>query len=145
MKLSTVLILVIFILFSCQTKDNKKKVEKWKEEIIKTETEFSNLSKEEGMNVAFLKYVADDGILLRNNRLIKGRDSIKQYMINNTSKGLSWKPDFVDVSLSGDLAYTYGKYNFVYKDSLGNTKIRKGIFHTVWKRQPDNNWKFVWD
>ncbi|WP_181896412.1 YybH family protein [Seonamhaeicola aphaedonensis] len=145
MKLSTVLILFIFILFSCETKDNKKMVEIWKEEVIKTETEFCNLSKKEGMNVAFMKYVADDGVLLRNNRLIKGKNSIKQFMINNTSKGLSWKPDFVDVSLSGDLAYTYGKYTYVYKDSSHNTKISKGIFHTVWKRQPDNTWKFVWD
>jgi len=58
---------------------------------------------------------------------------------------LEWAPDFVDVSSSGDLAYTYGKFTFSFKDSLGNKVENKGIFHTVWKRQSNGEWKFVWD
>lgn len=120
-------------------------LETWKNEIITTEIQFSDMAKKEGMNIAFLNFVADDGVLLRNDKLIKGKDSIKQFMKNSSSRGLSWKPDFVDVSTSGDLGYTYGKYLFKYKDSLGNDKTSEGIFHTVWKKQPDNTWKFVWD
>ena len=58
---------------------------------------------------------------------------------------LVWKPDYVDVSESGDLAYTYGKYTFTSRDSTGRKVVSKGIFHTVWKRQEDGSWKFVWD
>lgn len=58
---------------------------------------------------------------------------------------LTWKPTFVDVSKSGDMAFTYGDFVFTYLDSLGNKKQNKGIFHTVWKRQNDSSWKFVWD
>lgn len=58
---------------------------------------------------------------------------------------LQWDADFVDVSKSGELAYTYGKYTFTAIDSTGKTIDDKGIFHTVWKKQKDGKWKFVWD
>lgn len=117
----------------------------WKNEIIETELNFCKMAEKEGMNKAFLEFVADDGVLLRNDKLIKGKDSIKLFMKNNNSKGLSWKPNFVDVSNSGDLGYTFGEYIYKYQDSLGNPLINKGVFHTVWKRQSDGSWKFVWD
>lgn len=142
------LFLLVALVFSCgdnKSNGNNDDIKGWTAEIVKTETDFCNLAKSEGVNVAFLEYVADDGVLLRNDKLIKGKDSIKEFMKNSTSKGLSWKPDFVDVSKSGDMAYTYGKYKFEYKDSVGDTKYSEGIFHTVWKRQSDNTWKFVWD
>lgn len=133
------------LLFSCQEKVSEKTLERWKQEIINTESDFCDLAQKEGIKNAFLQYAAQDAVLQRNNQLIKGKDSIKDFMKNSTSKGLSWKPDFVDVSKSGDLGYTYGRYKFVFQDSLGNQKSSEGIFHTVWKRQPDNSWKFVWD
>ncbi|MEL0456760.1 nuclear transport factor 2 family protein [Flavobacteriaceae bacterium SZ-1-7] len=144
-KLFTIFIIFTLSFYSCKNEAEKEMTKVWKDEIVKTEIEFSNLAQEKGMNIAFLKFVANDGVLLRNNKLIKGKDSIKTFMQNSTSKGLSWKPDFVDVSASGDMGYTYGKYIFEYQDSLGNKKTSEGIFHTVWKRQADNTWKFVWD
>lgn len=135
-----------FLMFlACDNGKQEENTKHWKEEIAKTERAFSSMAQEKGMNVAFLHFVADDGVLLRNNNLIKGKADIKEYMKNSDSKGLSWEPDFVDVSASGDLGYTYGKYTYKYQDSLGNEKSSQGIFHTVWKRQPDNSWKFVWD
>ena len=139
------LISCILVCFSCAKNVNEKKIDTWKKDIMKTELEFSNMAQKEGMNKAFLAFVADDAVMLRGDKLIKGKDSIKSFMKKSTSKGLSWKPDFVDVSTSGDLGYTYGKYTYKYKDSLGNDNMSEGIFHTVWKRQPDGNWKFVWD
>lgn len=57
-----------------------------------------------------------------------------------------WKPDTVIVAESGELVYTYGKYEHLEKDSVGNLKISSsGIFHTIWKKQKDGSWKFVWD
>ena len=159
-KYFIIFIITILALYSCRNEVDKDMTEVWKDEIVKTELEFSNLAQEKGMNIAFLNFVANDGVLLRNNKIIKGKDSIKTFMQNSTSKGLSWKPDFVDVSASGDLGYTYGKYLFEFQDSLGNkkmsenlvelkkgldVKMSEGIFHTVWKRQADNTWKFVWD
>lgn len=86
---------------------------------------------------------------MRNNILIKGKDAINN-SFGNQDPGpgkveLAWEPDFVDVSGSGDLGYTYGKYTYSVTDSSGAVKLDSGIFPTVWKRQANSEWRFVWD
>ncbi len=100
---------------------------------------------EEGIHKAFTAFAAEDGVLMRDNKLIEGLTNIDEHYKNQTSKGLSWYPDFVDVAASGDLGYTYGHYTISTTDSTGKAIEIKGIFHTVWKRQPDGQWRFVWD
>jgi ketosteroid isomerase-like protein len=86
---------------------------------------------------------------MRNNTLIAGKTAIKNHFENKSTKiknvSLIWKPDFVDVSNSGDLGYTYGKYIYSFVDPSGETITTEGVFHTVWKRQEDGEWKFVLD
>lgn len=137
--------LCLLFIFSCKQNNDEADKEKWKQEIIDTEKKFAKLLKEKGMHDAFIAFADDEAVLMRNNNLIIGKDAIDKRYRNLNSKNLEWKPDFVEVSNSGDFAYTYGKYNFKYKDSLGNDQIDTGIFHTVWKRQDDGSWKFVWD
>ncbi|WP_223548060.1 DUF4440 domain-containing protein [Aestuariivivens sp. NBU2969] len=140
-------IFIAIVLVACENSLTKKfnHIEKWKNEILETEHNFAVMAQKEGMNKAFLAYVADNGVLLRNDSIINGKKAISDYMKNATSKGLNWKPSFVDVSSSGDLGYTYGKYTYTYQDSTGKDITSTGIFHTVWKRQTDGSWKFVWD
>lgn len=144
------LILVIFLIsYSCTMKTNKQTLEKWKGEILETEQSFAKMTKEEGIQKAFLNYAAEDAVLMRSNNLIIGKKAIFNHFENqpskNTEVNLTWKPDFIEVSASGDLGYTYGKYTYSFIDGNGNTVENKGVFHTVWKRQPDGIWKFVWD
>jgi ketosteroid isomerase-like protein len=124
-------------------------IEKWKSEIIEAEQEFAEMALNEGIPKAFLTYAAEDVVLLRNNTLIIGIDSLRESYKSKKSElskvSLTWKPDFVDVALSGDLGYTYGKYVYTTTDSIGNKNVVEGVFHTVWKKQPDGKWKFVWD
>lgn len=132
---------------SCTQKDTKE-IEAWKKEIIETERAFAEMAKSEGIPKAFLTFAADDAVVLRGKDLIKGKNALRASYENRTSSGevtLVWSPDFVDVSSSGDLGYTYGKYTYTLIDSLGNVQSNQGIFHTVWKRQEDGTWKFVWD
>lgn len=137
---------LILILSSCSLE--KKDIEAWKKEIADTEQAFATMAKKDGIPKAFITFAADDAVLLRNNELIKGKEAIKvSYEIRfpSANASLTWAPDFVDVSSSGDLGYTYGKYVYTSTDSLGNSTSSEGIFHTVWKRQSDGAWKFVWD
>jgi ketosteroid isomerase-like protein len=138
--------LLVVFLFSCQNSGQQSEI--WKKEIIDTERAFSEMAKSEGVPKAFITFAADEVVVLRSNKLIKGKNALKaSYEKGMASENfsLTWKPDFVDVSASGDLGYTYGKYVYTAIDSLGNTKSSEGIFHTVWKRQQDGSWKFVWD
>jgi ketosteroid isomerase-like protein len=127
----------------------KDSVEKWKDEIVETEKNFATMAEENGIPEAFISYAAEDAVLMRNNKLVVGKQDLIRYLENQPAKvkdeHLSWKPDFVDVSTSGDLGYTYGHYIYSYTDSTGTTIENSGVFHTVWKRQEDGSWKFVWD
>jgi len=127
--------------------DKNKTISGYKEEIRKTEQEFAEMVKKKGIKEAFLAFAADDAVLSRNNVLVKGKGAIRSYFEKGRLQDikLEWAPDFIDVSASGDLAYTYGKFTFSAKDGDGKLIKSKGVFHTVWKRQKNGKWLFVWD
>lgn len=119
-----------------------------KKEVEKTEKAFNNYASTKGIAAAFYEYAAVDAVIKReNDTLIKGKEAIKIYYNNPkySKANVTWKPDFIDLSEDGTMAYTYGKYIWTTIDSTGNKKEFKGVFHTVWKKQKDGNWKYVWD
>lgn len=117
-----------------------------KQELIKTEADFAALAKDKGIAEAFYYFADDSAVINRNSSVIKGKENIKNYYSNNNSIiALNWKADFADVSVDGTLGYTYGKFSGKVKDSEGKISEISGIFHTVWKKQSDGSWKYVWD
>jgi ketosteroid isomerase-like protein len=141
-------LLGLMFFISCQTRDQSNVLEGWKNEIRSAEKSFATMAGEEGMAVAFLAFAAPEAVLMRNNKIIQGTTAIQAYFDQQNFSGvekLIWSPDFVDVSISGDLGYTYGQYTYTGIDDEGQIFESKGIFHTVWKRQSDGSWHFVWD
>ena len=140
-------LLSTLFLLSCQNTPSTEQMNEWKAEIEQAERAFANLCKENGMAVAFVAFADQDAVLMRNNTLIIGREAIRsRFDAMGSIEGLlEWSPEFIEVSNAGDLAYTYGTYTYSFPDSLGNEIKDKGVFHTVWKRQPDGSWKYVWD
>jgi len=134
------------LIISC-TNPSAKKLEELKAEVFQTELNFAEMANRQGLQAAFLHFAADNAVLSRNNKVIHGKSAIKEYFESQTLKNvnLQWKPDFIDVSKSGDMAYTYGKYTMSAISPEGDSINAQGIFHTVWKKQKDNSWKFVWD
>ena len=121
--------------------------EKAKREILEAEGVFQQMAKEKGMREAFVFYADENAAIIRGERLIKGKKAIQAWYDkrSGTTMELNWTPDYADVSASGDLGYTYGHYIFTIIDSTGTRKEGKGVFHTVWKKQADGTWKYVWD
>jgi ketosteroid isomerase-like protein len=122
-------------------------VDKYENEILNTEKAFTQLAKEKGLKIAFSTYASEEAVLFRENKLIKGKRAIGDYFKKWPWRNvqLAWTPDFVSVAASGDLGYTYGKYTFEGTDESGELKQFSGIFHTVWKREADGEWRYVWD
>lgn len=60
---------------------------------------------------------------------------------------LVWTPMMIDVSDDGTLGYTWGKYEFTPAPAPDGTQppSRSGLYLTIWKRQADGTWKFVYD
>ena len=136
----------ILILMSCTQNENKTRNEHIRE-IVATEHTFMSSAKENGLTSAFFEFADENAVLIRGNKLIKGKDAIKEYFSSTSTKEvhLLWEPTFVDVAESGDLAYTYGPYTYEEIDGKGNLKESNGYFHTVWKQQFNGEWKYVWD
>lgn len=149
MNKALLLLPALLLSASCGRNTQTGSIEKWKQEVIQAEHDFARMAADSGIQAAFLKFAAYNAVLMRGNKLVIGRDEIISFFakqpIDDSSVSLAWEPDFVEVSGSGDLAYTYGKYIYTYTDSGGEKQESTGIFHTVWKRQPDGSWRFVWD
>ena len=138
--LFSIALLITVVIISCKSNTVKDR-----EVIIATEREFAIMADEAGIAEAFHHFAADSAVILRGGRLIKGKEAIRDYYRQNLKPGttLQWAPDYTEVS--GDLGYTYGKYTHLAPDSAGNINESHGIFHTVWKRQNDGSWRYVWD
>jgi ketosteroid isomerase-like protein len=133
------------LFFSCSHQINKEKL---KQEVFNTEKSFEKMCAEKGIAEGFYYFAADNAVIKRqNDTLIIGKENIKKYYDKDFYKNASvkWTPDFIDVSNDGSMAYTYGKYVWTAKDENGKPSEFKGVFHTVWKKQNDNTWKYVWD
>lgn len=131
----------ILIFCSCIPSNDSK--EKSKAEIVQAEKDFAQHAKEKGAADAFYTFADDSAVIRRGSQVIKGKDAIKEFYEKQPAGELQWSPDFADAS--GDLGYTYGKFTLSLKDSAGKVNEVHGIFHTVWKKQKDGSWKFVWD
>ncbi|MGB8359673.1 MAG: hypothetical protein WCD55_13770 [Bacteroidales bacterium] len=138
------MILTVIMITACSSPSGKD-TEKQMALIIQTELDFAKMADTAGVVAAFYEYAADSAVIGRGGKIIKGREAIRDYYEKNLKPGtkLQWAPDFVDVS--GNLGYTWGKYTHLVPDSSGNMTESHGVFHTVWKRQPDRSWRFVWD
>ncbi|MGC4034817.1 MAG: nuclear transport factor 2 family protein [Chitinophagaceae bacterium] len=135
------------ILVSCSNNQTGLR-EKSKTEIAAAEKEFEKMAAEKGIAEAFETFADTNATIKRqNDTLITGKKNIRNYYNADFYKTASvkWSPDFVDASESGDMGYTFGKYTWQSKDSTGKTNEYHGIFHTVWKKQNDGSWKYVWD
>jgi ketosteroid isomerase-like protein len=56
---------------------------------------------------------------------------------------LSWRPDFAKVV--GDVGVSSGHFESHSLDAAGHDKHGHGTYVTVWARQKDGGWRYVWD
>jgi ketosteroid isomerase-like protein len=144
----TILFLALLSMISCVKKAGPINPEALKAEIFKAEDDFRNMAQTKGIQEAFYSFADSSAVMKRDNdSLIQGKEAIKEFFNDPKFKKatVTWKPDFVDVSNDGTLAYTYGRYVWTTTDSVGKKQDFKGRFHTVWKKQKNGSWKFVWD
>lgn len=113
--------------------------------LVETEQAFSKAANEKSTREAFLSFIADDGILFRP-RAVAGKKWLEEHPAPTSDKRplLSWQPAFAEVSVTGDLGYTTGPWEF-RSDRTNEKPAAFGDFVTVWKKQADGSWKFALD
>lgn len=110
------------------------------------ETRFAKDVAERG-GAAFADWFAEDGVTLGNGEApVVGRVAIAKYA-NWSAKAyqLTWTPTDAVMGPSGDMGYTWGHFEGQSKDANGNPVTTTGRYMTIWRRQPDGNWKVVLD
>lgn len=136
-----VFIIIFCLILSCD--DDRRNFSAG--DLLEADRAFSEMSVNKGIYEAFLAYIADDGVILRNNSYpSKGRESLKMFFSGkaDTSFILSWEPLYEKIAASGDLGYTYGIHTRITKS---NGEETKGTYITIWQKQTDGSWKFVLD
>ena len=96
---------------------------------------------------AFADWFAEDGVALGNGAAPKiGKISIaKSANWSPNDYQLTWTPTDALMGPSGDMGYTWGHFEGRSKDSHGNPVLTSGRYITMWRREPDGNWKVVLD
>jgi ketosteroid isomerase-like protein len=82
------------------------------------ETEFMKAAAEKG-SAGYMSYYADDAVEVPNGHaLILGKVESAKTMgfLDDKNDRLSWTSVGADMSAAGDLGYTYGNYEFSFKD-----------------------------
>lgn len=145
MKSFLLIVPVILLLLAC---GRGKSDNDLKDEILQTEKAFEKMASEKGIPDAFYHFADEKAVVKReNDTLISGKENIRIYYAKKdlSHSSVTWKPDFIEISVDGTLGYTYGNYVWKTSKSDGTILESRGIFHTVWKKQKDKSWKYVWD
>lgn len=136
-------VLLVAVLAGCSQPVDTQAAE---DQLIETDRAFSDMSDEQGQRAAFEAYMADDAVVLRANaRPFEGHDEIMSLFPETDAGTLTWEPYSATVSESGDLGYTLGSYEYAMVDSAGIESYATGYYVTIWEKQPDGSWKFVFD
>ena len=135
------MIIIAILLSSCKLKqqDIGKETEK---EMMETDIAMSHLATKEGFYKALLHYADDSVIIPRagNLPLIGKTEVATNWLTKPDFTTLTWKPIKGEASKTGDIGYTFGYATFVGKDTITYSN-----YCTIWKKQKDGSWKFIYD
>jgi ketosteroid isomerase-like protein len=92
-------------------------------------------------HAGFLDFVADDAVFLNGGDPLRGKAAIGAYWkrhYTGAKAPFSWRPDLVEVLLSGALAQTVGPVL-----APGGKLI--ALFYSTWRLEPVGRWRVVLD
>jgi len=108
--------------------------------LIETELAFAEAAKNTNTRDAFLKFIDDEGILFRPHP-VNGKEFLEKSPARPAK--LLWYPSSSFMSSSEDLGVNWGPWEF--RKTMEEDPIAFGYFVTIWKKQNDGSWKFLFD
>jgi len=116
-------------------------------ELIEADRLFYEDTRERGAD-GWAAWFEDQGRMYREVGYAAGREAIREAMIPtfaDSSVELRWAADTAVVAASGELGYTFGRWQLVLKTAAGDSVAGRGNYVTIWQRQSDGTWKVAAD
>jgi len=137
MKRIILLISLISILISCNNETPQQAA-------LRTLTEADRAWCQAASNFeGFMSYLDNDVVwYFCNYPQLKGKDAVSSVftkMYEDKTYSLTWTPERIEVSDSGDLGYAYGTYK--YSTETQSEQIRN--YATIWRKQKGSTWKVI--
>jgi ketosteroid isomerase-like protein len=118
-------------------------------DLIAVDKAFNERAQEIGVAEAFAEFAAPDAVMYRNGaEPIEGREAVFKVLAAEQGVTLKWVPLTGDIAASGDLGYTRGSFELIppaAPDATATPGSYKGYYVSIWKKQPDGSWKWVFD
>jgi ketosteroid isomerase-like protein len=108
--------------------------------VLAAETSFAAQVAQNGMKTAFLSNAAPTALVVENGKLAEAQAVWGARPARSTNR-LTWYPMLADVAQSGDLGYTTGPWTMLQNERAQAA----GEYVTLWRKQPDGQWKYVVD
>jgi uncharacterized protein (TIGR02246 family) len=143
---STATILLALVAMACSQPKLDLKAEG--EKVMQMSKEWSEAASSGDLEKT-VSYWADHAIMMSAGEApIEGKPAIRQMVeesFNIPGFRISWQPQRVEVSESGDMAYLIEDAQVSFQDSTGNTITQHNKTVSIWKKQRDGSWKNVVD
>jgi uncharacterized protein (TIGR02246 family) len=139
-KITTLLLALTIISCSQQKLDTKAEGEK----VMQLSKEWSKAASNRDVEKV-VGYWADDAIVISAGEpILSGKQAIRQ-MVEESYKmpgfGISWQPQSVVVSESGDMAYILENSQISFTDSTGKPITINNKAVSIWRKQTNGTWK----
>jgi len=135
---------------NCKKTDSANAINKdsVKAVLVSMDKKFCDSSRKNGFNSARMQLVAENAIESGEGSMpLEGKKAIADFNATHpdSSFTLVWKPLRAEVGASGDLGYTFGGWTLTTKTKAGHDTALYGAYITIWEKQADGTWKYVYD
>ena len=136
------IVLIALLVASCNQREVNTEAEG--EKVMQLSKEWSQVAASGDVKKT-LSYWAEDAIVISAGEpTLKGKQAIRQ-MVEESFKipgfRISWEPQSVEVSESGDMAYMLEKTQVSFTDSTGKLITLHNNAVSIWRKQADGSWK----
>ncbi len=111
------------------------------ENLLLAEKDFAAYSVAHSTKEAFQKFIDSNSIMFDNGKPV---NAIEFWEKREKNAGvLNWRPQYAEISASGDFGYTTGPWTF--QSTKNDTIAARGQYTTVWHINKNGEWKFLVD
>lgn len=118
-------------------------------ELLRRDADWAALAAEGRDIDAILSYWTDDAVVLPPDLPpVQGKEALREYVLGSLEVpgfSITWSSDDAVVSPEGNLAYLAGTNTVTVNAPDGNPMTIKGRVVTIWRRDPDGEWRCAVD